>query len=177
MAWRPLMLVIVVIGCGSKNEPSQPSPADEPNAIETRPAAPPPLPALAPNAPADQPVVRRGAALTEQERAIAPLIEQAREAYPGAKRRYLAGLANGEHLFVVTKLHSPGRQESAYIAVSAINDTTIMGTIATELTRVQGFTTGQAYSLTEDALEDWMIAKPDGSEEGNLIGKYIDAHH
>jgi hypothetical protein len=143
------MIVLVVIGCGSKNAPSQAPQASEPKPTEPTPeAAATPLPTLAPNAPKDRPVVLEGDALADQERAIAPLIEQARKTYPEAKRRYLAGLAKGEHFFVVTTLRSMGRQESAFIAVSAIKGTTITGTIATKLTIVQGFTLGQAYSLT-----------------------------
>jgi hypothetical protein len=28
--------------------------------------------------------------------------------------------------------------------------------------------------LPEQPIRDWMITNPDGTEEGNLIGKYLD---
>lgn len=169
-------LLVLAIGCGSKEAPApKAEPAPAPAPAPPKPA--PEVPELAPNAPKDQPVQHTGAALDEQERAIAPLVAQARKTYPDAKRRYLAGLPKGEHFFVVTLLHSPGRQESAFIAVSSIDGTKITGAIATDLTNVVGFKTGQAYTLNEDEIQDWLIAKPDGSEEGNLVGKYLDAHH
>ena len=40
-----------------------------------------------------------------------------------------------------------------------------------------GYGMGQFYSLPESQLIDWMIAKPDGTEEGNEVGKFLDTYH
>ncbi len=34
----------------------------------------------------------------------------------------------------------------------------------------------QEYSFNEDELLDWLISKPDGSEEGNVVGKFLDTY-
>jgi hypothetical protein len=35
---------------------------------------------------------------------------------------------------------------------------------------------GDTYSFREQDLIDWMVARPDGSEEGNVVGKFLDTH-
>jgi hypothetical protein len=40
---------------------------------------------------------------------------------------------------------------------------------------VQGFHKGQHITVKESEILDWCISNPDGSEDGNLIGKYIDS--
>jgi hypothetical protein len=39
---------------------------------------------------------------------------------------------------------------------------------------VEGYGYGKELSVPEEEIVDWVITKPDGGEEGNLIGKYID---
>jgi hypothetical protein len=34
----------------------------------------------------------------------------------------------------------------------------------------------QSITVPESEVLDWTIARPDGSEEGNFIGKYLDSH-
>lgn len=131
---------------------------------------------LATNAPKDKPVSASGARMAEVKRGMAPLIEKARQTYPDAKKRYLAGLPRGESFFVTAVLRdSEGTQEQVFIAVSTIKDGKISGKIASDILTVQGFKRGQAYSLDEADLVDWLISKPDGSEEGNFVGKYLDS--
>ena len=136
------------------------------------------LPVLATNAPKDKPVSASGSRMDEIKKGMAPLIEKARQTYPDAKKRYLAGLPRGESFFVTVPLHdNEGATEQVFIAVSGIQGTKISGKIASDILTVQGFRRGQAYSLDEADLIDWLISKPDGSEEGNLVGKYLDSVH
>lgn len=136
------------------------------------------LPVLATNAPKDKPISASGSRMDELRKGMAPLIEKARQTYPDAKKRYLAGLPRGEGFFVTTSLRDArGATEQVFIAVSGIQGAQISGKIASDIRNVQGFQHGQAYSLDEADLIDWLISKPDGSEEGNLIGKYIDSIH
>jgi hypothetical protein len=140
------------------------------------PTAPQPRPKLSPDAPKDMPVDARTAKDVEElEKAIAPYIEKARKSYPDAKKRYLAGLPEGHHFFVVTKLKDKrGKLEQVFISVTKIEGEKITGRIANEIRTVQGFKEGDAYTFTDGELLDWLIARPDGREEGNLVGKFLD---
>ncbi|MCE9547169.1 MAG: DUF2314 domain-containing protein [Planctomycetia bacterium] len=142
----------------------------------TAPATLPPNPALSPNAPPDRPVNAEGGAEVERVRAaIAPYVEQARKSYPAARDRYLAGLPAGQHFFVVTELHdASGTVERVFVAVAAISDHRITGRIANEIIGVKGFKDGDPYSFPESELVDWLISKSDGTEEGNVVGKFLD---
>jgi len=57
-----------------------------------------------------------------------------------------------------------------------VADGEISGRIASSMTLI-GYGMGQFYSLPESQLIDWMIAKPDGTEEGNEVGKFLDTYH
>ena len=59
-------------------------------------------------------------------------------------------------------------------AVARIEDGTIEGRIWSPVQLVEGYIYGAEHSVSEEEIVDWVITKPDGEEEGNLIGKYID---
>ena len=42
--------------------------------------------------------------------------------------------------------------------------------------RFLGYHLGDDYKFPESDLRDWMIAKPDGTEEGNVVGKFLDSY-
>ncbi len=127
------------------------------------------------NAPKDQPHALTPQQIAENEGAIAPYIKTARSTYPAARARYLAGLTPGEHFFVVTRLvDSSGHWEQVFVRVTALDGETITGIISSDIKLVTGFKAGQSYSFMEPALIDWLITKPDGSEEGNVVGKFLD---
>ena len=136
----------------------------------------PPDPKLSPDAPKDQPVnAGNSKEVEEVEKAIAPYIEKARKTYPDAKKRYLAGLPQGQNFFVVTKLKDKrGKFEQVFITVARIEGDKITGRIASPIGVVQGFKQGDAYTFPEAELVDWLITRPDGSEEGNVVGKFLD---
>jgi hypothetical protein len=121
--------------------------------------------------PASKPPMTREQ-LTE---AITPLIAKARATYPDAKRRFLAGLPQGQSFFVSVPLRdSAGRVEQAYVDVQTYQGHTILGRIASPLERAQGFVVGDPYEGPESGVMDWVISHPDGSEEGKFIGRYLD---
>ena len=183
MKLASLMVVIGLAGC-TKQEDAKVAPAPAPKAEPVAPAAaepaakaeePAPLPKLADNAPQDRPLTGRNT--PEQEAEIAKLSADAMKKFPDAKKRFLKGLPPGEHMFVTTTLTSPGKTESVFIAVSKIDKGQVSGTIASDILNVTGYKAGDGYKFAETAITDWMIAKPDGSEEGNLVGKYLDTLH
>lgn len=160
-------VAVSLLGCGSKKEPEPPP--TKPTEVAA------PLPVLADNAPADKPLT--GHRTAEQDTRIAELSAEAMAKYPDARARFVKGLPAGEHMFITTTLSSPGKSESVFVAVTAIANGRVKGTIASDLMNVAGYKAGDGYELPESAITDWMIAKPDGSEEGNVVGKYIDTLH
>jgi hypothetical protein len=129
-----------------------------------------------PNAPKDQPAHARGQAEVEEYlAAIAPYVEKGRKTYPDAKKRYLSGLPGGHAFFVVTNLRDgTGATEQVFIAVSSIRDGRISGRIASDILGVKGYRNGDPYAFPESELIDWRVSRPDGSEEGNVVGKFLD---
>jgi len=126
--------------------------------------------------PKDQPVDAQGSAAEKKIRAaIAPYVKEARRTYPDAKRRYLNGLPPGHRFFLVTVLRDPmGTEEHVFVFVTSIRDGRISGRIANEILAVRGYREGDSISFSEAELIDWVITRPDGTEEGNVVGKFLD---
>jgi len=136
------------------------------------------VPQLAPNAPTDSPVQTAQKCIwVAMDRAMQPYIAKARTTWPDARSRYLAGLPT-RHTFFVTALLVDGqdRREQVFVAVDSIRNGTISGRIWNRVEIVHGFRLGDRYSFPESELRDWMIAKPDGTEEGNFVGKFLDTY-
>ena len=132
---------------------------------------------IAPNAPKDKPVNAEGSQVEQMEAAIKPYIAKAKATYPQAKVRFLSGLPPRHTFFVTTRLYdSSKRFEQVFIAVSEIKDGRISGIIASEIRLVSGYRGGDAYSFPESDLIDWTISKPDGTEEGNFVGNFLDSY-
>jgi hypothetical protein len=110
--------------------------------------------------------------------AIAPYVADAKSTYPAAKAKFLAGLPQGQYFFVTTRLHDQsGTFEQVFIAVKSIQDGVISGRIASDINLVSGYKNGDPYVFPEAELLDWLITHPDGSEEGNVVGKFLDGYH
>ncbi|MGI4869705.1 MAG: DUF2314 domain-containing protein [Janthinobacterium lividum] len=137
---------------------------------------------LAPTAPADRPVsvvatpAEASAALAAFKRHIAPAIKQGQASLPQAKRRFLQGLPDGQVFFVTTCLTDPdGSFEQVFVRVRQWQDKQVSGLIANELGNVKTFQQNQLITFSEAVVFDWTISRPDGTEEGNYIGKLLDA--
>ncbi|MBK6750423.1 MAG: hypothetical protein IPG67_10520 [Acidobacteria bacterium] len=132
---------------------------------------------IAPNAPKDKPIdVVRGETQKFDE-AIKPHIETAKRTYPQAKERFLKGLPPKHSFFITTRLRDPkGRFEQVFVAVKDIANGKVKGVIASDIQLVEGFKFGDPYTFQEGELIDWTISKPDGSEDGNFVGKFLDAY-
>lgn len=132
---------------------------------------------LASNAPADRPIDVKKDKAQQFEDAIKPYIQKAKDSYPQAKKRYLAGLPAKETFFITTKLHDKnGKFEQVFIAVREIKDGIVTGLIASDIQLVSGYKQGDRYSFPESELIDWTISKLDGTEEGNFVGKFLDTY-
>ncbi|SRR6266568_3784009 len=135
-------------------------------------------PQLAPNAPTDSPVQATEKCIwLAMDRAMQPYIAQARATWPQARQRYLGGLPPRQSFFVTTLLVDKlDLREQVFIAVENIRDGKISGKIWNRVDVVHGYHLGDHYSFPESELRDWLIAKPDGTEEGNFVGKFLDTY-
>lgn len=133
---------------------------------------------LASSAPEDQTVRFNGKepedAIARWHRLVAPHVAKAVATYPEAKRRYLAGLPPGHTFFVTTLiLDRQNHFENTFVVVDHIKGQTVVGRIATELALVQDHKKGDLLTFPESDVIDWTISRPDGSEDGNFVGKFL----
>jgi hypothetical protein len=127
--------------------------------------------------PEDKPIQVKSEELRRYEEAIKPYVEKARKSYPEAKKRFLAGLPRGYTFYLTTQLSDKtGRFEQTFIEVKEIKGGTVKGIIANDIALVSGYEIGDAYSFPESEMLDWTIVGPDGSEEGNFVGKFLDEY-
>ena len=130
-------------------------------------------PHIAANAPVD--IVYEAGSPTAMQAEFAPYVAKARATWPEAKARYLAGLPPKHAFFVTYQLQDQkGNVERVFVAVHEIAEGVVHGRIWNEITLVEGFEFRQEISFPEADVLDWTIARPDGTEEGNFIGKYVD---
>jgi len=137
---------------------------------------------VAPNAPQDRNVratLRCQAAAMKA--AIAPLSAAARASFPAARERFERGLPPRHTFFATTWLHDNlEHEELVFIAVDSVSGTgdatRIAGRIWNPVNIVRGYSYRQPYSFPAADLVDWMVARPDGSEEGNEVGKFMDTY-
>ena len=60
-----------------------------------------------------------------------------------------------------------------FILVDKMHKGMVIGCISSEIGVVDGFKKGQVHRFEEREVIDWVITKPDGSEEGNVVGKFV----
>jgi len=131
---------------------------------------------LAQTPPQDRPFTTDTAASNCLDRAVQPSINHARETFPDARRRFLAGLPPGYGLSVTTRLRdSTGHFEQVFVALDSIKGDRLFGHIASDIAFVRGFRKHQAYELGTGDILDWTILRPDSTEEGNFVGNFLDS--
>src|SRR5581483_6707727 len=97
-------------------------------------AKPADLAPLAANAPVDQPHSITADKLQAYDKALEPYVAKARQTWPEAKQRFLAGLPPGHIFFVTAHLFdASNRRETVFIQVQSIKEGVISGLIATDL--------------------------------------------
>ena len=129
--------------------------------------APPP----APSAQA-QPIAASRKPLADH--GLQPLVDKARETYPAARKTFAAGLPRGDKFFVRVQLEdATGATDYAVLRVRTIIDGVIKGNIYSAPKKVAGFQFGQPCDVPEGEILDWIIARADGGEEGDLMAKIL----
>jgi hypothetical protein len=130
---------------------------------------------LAAQALPDRPFALAPEELARVDAALAPFVAMARSSYATAKQRFEDRLPRGYRLFVTTDLEdSLSRREQAFVLVDSIDGDRIGGTIASDVALVSGFAKGDGIRLDESSVKDWTIVAPDGTEEGNFVGRFVD---
>jgi len=129
-------------------------------------------------APKDKPVRAEGAQITDIERAIQPYVAKARKTYPAARKRFLAGLPPKYLFSLTTKLwdQSHTKFEIVFVVAEQIKNGTVTGHLATHTNQPVGYDFGDHISFPESQVMDWTIVHPDGTEEGNIVGKFMDTY-
>jgi hypothetical protein len=129
-------------------------------------------PHVAENAPKDCNATMTSQTLSD---VVGKLSPDALKTWPDAKERFLVGLPARHSLFVTLLISEPdGRSEYVFIAVDEIVKNTIRGRVWNDAKVVKSLQFRAPIEIPEDAISDWLITKPDGSEDGNIVGKYID---
>lgn len=126
------------------------------------------------NAPLDKPVKATAEQLKQYDKAIAPYVAKARATYPAAKSRFLAGLPANYSFSVRVQLRDPdGLREDSFINVKNIAGTKLTGILGS-VDLLKTYKAGQTVMVDESQIDNWVIVRPDGSEEGNYVGKFLD---
>jgi hypothetical protein len=131
-----------------------------------------------PNASRDQPLTAStGSDAMRMFFAMEPYIAHARASWPDAKRRFVAGLPRQHALFVTTRLRdASGRIEQVFVAVDSVSAERVYGRIWSQILIVAGYRLQQPHHFPEGDIIDWMIMRPDGTEEGNVVGRFLDTY-
>ena len=132
-------------------------------------------------APVDKPQSLRGEKQYQaMEKAIAPYVAKARATYPAAKKRFLAGLPPN-YLFTVwlpfdehDKKSGQQRREHLFVLVERIKGGTVFGRINNRTLALKNLHYGDRVQFPESRIQNWCIVRPDGSEEGNYVGIFLD---
>ena len=126
--------------------------------------------------PKNKPVHIEGAQqMTDVARAMQPYVAKARKTYPAAKKRFLAGLPPKYLFCLTTKLWDGSHRkfEIVFVVADQIKTGTIAGRLATHTKQPVGYNFGDKISFSESEVMDWTIVHPDGTEEGNIVGKFM----
>ena len=93
-------------------------------------------------------------------------------------RRFESGLGPNHSFSVTVRLYDQtGREEQVFVSVASLRGDTLVGWLDSEIGLVAGFRRGMRMLVLPAAALDWTIVRPDGTEEGNLLGKWIDSLH
>jgi uncharacterized protein YegJ (DUF2314 family) len=127
--------------------------------------------------PQDKPVAASAEQVKKFEEAIAPYVKKARESLPEAKKKYRAGLPKDYVFYVTIKLYDSSKKyEQVFVRVTSWKGETVQGILASALSIIHNHSKGEKLICAESEILDWTISKPDGSEEGNFVGKFLDTY-
>ena len=105
---------------------------------------------------------------------IAAPISKARRSLHQTKQRYQAGLDAGAKLLLTARIFdTSGVFEQVFVEVLEWSGSDVTAKIVSDLDAVREYRKEQTITFSEKNVLDWIIIRPDGSEEGNFVGKYL----
>ena len=114
-------------------------------------------------------------ALARDESALADPVREALRTLPQAKKRFLAGLANGDQFLLsvrVVDTDTSFRQATA--RVLGWHSSTVQALLLPSAANSVGPIEPTPVSFPETAVLDWTLLRASGREEGNYVGRYTD---
>ncbi|HEX8327984.1 MAG TPA: hypothetical protein VF629_10620 [Hymenobacter sp.] len=114
-------------------------------------------------------------ALARDETALADPVREALRTLPQAKKRFLAGLPDGDQFLLSVRVITTDtsfRQASA--RVLGWRGNTIQALLLPAAADPAGPREPLPVSFPETAVLDWTLLRASGREEGNYVGRYID---
>lgn len=111
---------------------------------------------------------------------FAPYIEMAKRTFPEVKKKYLAGVYQKENrqLQVQVQLSDKqGHNELPFVGVTKCQGDLFEGIITNEIRKLQGYARGDRISFKQQDIKNWVVLDEKGNEEGNYVGKAVDAYH
>jgi hypothetical protein len=129
-----------------------------------------------PAATQDKPVTVNRVTQAELDRALAPFFADAAASLPGALQRVRAGLPAGHTSYVTTRLRDTpdGPFEQLFVAVDELTAAGVAGTVASDVQALTTYESGDRVQVRLADVLDWTITAPDGREEGNVAGRFLD---
>ena len=115
----------------------------------------------------------------ELQKFLNPYIDKAKASFPAVKQKYIAGdyVRENRSLYVQIDLKDKnGTKEMAFVRVIWCAGTKFQGILANEMYYVKEYKNGDTLSFGENQVVNWVVADAEGKEEGNYVGKAIDAY-
>ena len=114
----------------------------------------------------------------EMSKLIAPYIEKARATFPEVKKKYIAGdyVRENRQLDVQIELTDKnGNREMVFIVVTQCLGNRFQGVIVNDIQLLKEYKNGDTLSFSQDQVKNWVVVDSKGNEEGNFVGKAIEA--
>jgi hypothetical protein len=117
-------------------------------------------------------------ALARDDSALADPVREALRTLPQAKKKFLAGLPNGDQFLVSVRViagDTSFRQVSA--RVLGWHGSMVQALLLPGAADSAGPGEPVPVSFPETAVVDWTLLQASGREEGNYVGRYTDTAH
>jgi hypothetical protein len=117
-------------------------------------------------------------ALARDETALANPVREALRTLPQAKKRFLAGLPEGDQFLLSVRVAASDtsfRQASA--RVLGWRGNTVQALLLPEAADSATPAEPTPVSFPETAVVDWTLLRASGREEGNYVGRYTETAH
>lgn len=104
---------------------------------------------------------------------MAAASERARKAFFAQEERFRRGLAPGEHLLIKAGFKAADQTEFMWVEVTKWKKDAIEGILSSDPYYVKKLRAGMRVTVALADVYDYILYKPDGSEEGNETGKVL----